>query len=49
MIQFREKLFVGPAMALVGGPIGLGVMGVGTGVSIAQGHKANKQQEQSTK
>lgn len=46
MIQFREKLFVGPAMALVGGPIGLGVMGVGTGVSIAQGHKANKQQEQ---
>ena len=45
MIQFREKLFVGPALALVGGPIGLGIMGAGTGISAIQGHKANKQQE----
>ncbi len=41
MIRFRQKEFVG-AMALIGGPIGLTATIAGTGISAAQGKKANR-------
>lgn len=44
MIIFREKDFAAPALALVGGKIGLGFMAGGTAISAVQGHNANKQQ-----
>lgn len=47
MVVFREKQFVGPALALMGGPVGAGLMVGGTALSGIQGHKANKAQEES--
>lgn len=41
-VVFREKNFVAPLIAAAGGPLMLGLMGGGTAISAAQGHKANK-------
>ena len=49
MVVFREKEFVAPALALVGGKLGLGLMAGGVGISAVQGHKANKAQEEANK
>jgi hypothetical protein len=46
MVVFREKEFVAPALALVGGKLGLGLLAAGTGISAVQGAKANKAQEE---
>ena len=49
MLVFREKEFVAPAIALMGGPLGVGLMAGGTALSGIQGHKANKAQEEANK
>ena len=49
MVVFREKEFVAPALALMGGPLGVGLMAGGTALSGIQGHKANKAQEEANK
>lgn len=49
MVVFREKEFVAPAIALMGGPLGVGLMAGGTALSGIQGHKANKAQEEANK
>lgn len=49
MIVFREKEFVAPAIALMGGPLGVGLMAGGTALSGIQGRKANKAQEEANK
>lgn len=49
MVVFREKEFVAPAIALMGGPLGVGLMAGGTALSGIQGRKANKAQEEANK
>ena len=49
MVVFREKEFVAPAIALMGGPLGIGLMAGGTALSGIQGRKANKAQEEANK
>ena len=49
MVVFREKEFVAQALALMGGPLGVGLMAGGTALSGIQGHKANKAQEEANK
>lgn len=49
MVVFREKEFVAQAIALMGGPLGVGLMAGGTALSGIQGAKANKAQEEANK
>lgn len=46
MIVFREKVFVAPLIAALGGKLATGAMVAGTGASIVQGSKANKAQQE---
>lgn len=46
MIVFREKVFVAPLIAALGGKLATGTMVVGTGASVVQGSKANKAQQE---
>jgi len=46
MIVFREKVFVAPLVAALGGKLATGTMVVGTGASVVQGSKANKAQQE---
>jgi len=46
MIVFREKEFVAPLVAALGGKLVTGTMVVGTGASVVQGSKANKEQQE---
>ena len=39
MIKFKQKIYVAPMIAAVGGPLGLGMMGGGAVLSGVQGHQ----------